>query len=31
MTFDKRSKLIWFGADAGFISKADVSGSKVAM
>ncbi len=31
MVFDKKTKLIWFGADAGFISKADVSGNKVAM
>lgn len=31
MIFDKKTKLIWFGADAGFISKADVSGTKIAM
>ncbi|MFN8583133.1 MAG: hypothetical protein U0163_19425 [Gemmatimonadaceae bacterium] len=31
MNFDPRSKMIWFGSDAGYISKADVSGNKVAM
>ena len=31
MVFDKKTGMIWFGADAGYISKANVSGSKVAM
>ena len=31
MIFDKRTKSIWFGTDAGHIAKADVSGLKVAM
>ncbi len=31
MVFDKKSRMIWFGADAGFISRADVSALKVAM
>jgi virginiamycin B lyase len=31
MVFDRKTKLIWFGADAGYISKADVSGAKIAM
>jgi virginiamycin B lyase len=31
MVFDKKTGLIWFGADAGYISRADVSGRKVAM
>ena len=31
MVFDARTKSLWFGADAGFISRADVSGSRVAM
>jgi hypothetical protein len=31
MVFDKKTKVIWFGADAGYISRADVSGAKVAM
>lgn len=31
MVFDKRSKSLWFGADAGFISRGDVGNVKVAM
>lgn len=31
MVFDRKSKMIWFGADAGFISRADVSAFKIAM
>ena len=31
MVFDRKSKQIWFGSDAGFIGKADVAGVKVAM
>jgi len=31
MIFDKKTKMIWYGTDAGFIGKADVSGVKVAM
>lgn len=31
MFLDKKSNMIWFGADAGFISRADVSGVRVAM
>lgn len=31
MIFDRKSKQIWYGSDAGFIGKADVSGVKVAM
>ena len=31
MIFDKKTKMIWFGNDAGTISKVDVSGIKTAM
>ena len=31
MIFDPKSKMIWFGSDAGFIGRADVSGVKTAM
>lgn len=31
MVFDKKTKMIWFGSDAGFIGKASVAGVKVAM
>jgi virginiamycin B lyase len=31
MIFDRKSRIIWFGADAGYISRADVSGANVAM
>lgn len=31
MIFDKKSKSIWFGADAGFVSRAEVGSVKVAM
>lgn len=31
MIFDKKSKLLWYGSDAGMIGQAAVTGSKVAM
>ncbi len=31
MTFDRKTKMIWFGSDAGFIGRADVSGLRTAM
>ena len=31
MVFDRKAKVIWYGSDAGFISKADVSSAKIAM
>jgi virginiamycin B lyase len=31
MIFDKKTRQLWYGSDAGFIGRADVSGVKVAM
>ena len=31
MVFDRKTKMIWFGSDAGLIGRADVSGVKTAM